>query len=424
MPGGKDRKGRDPSDVAPSPVNEPFQAVEEEARASYGRLLAFLVTRSADLAEAEDALSTALLRALERWPKAGVPDKPDRWLLTVARNAMRDRFRRDAVADAAQTTLTLLLETKEQDVTDRRLQLMFACAHPAIEEGMRTPLILQAVLGLRVDAIARAYMVTSAAMAKRLTRARNKLRLSGIAFELPPQDVWQPRLGHVLDAIYAAYGRSWDLGVAADADVRDLRHEALFLSELVTVHLPDEPAALGLLSLLCYCDARANTRRASDGTFVPLSEQDPHQWDSLRLEQAQYNLRRASRSAQLGRFQLEAAIQSCHVARLRDGRDCDRELLTLYRLLCHHFPTVGGHLAWCAATARIEGPEPALARLGRLSEHALESHQPYWAVRADLERRAHRPTADASYARAIALTVEPAVRRWLNRARNAEAHDR
>ncbi|MEO0606463.1 MAG: DUF6596 domain-containing protein, partial [Myxococcota bacterium] len=234
------------------------------------------------------------------------------------------------------------------------------------------------------------------------------------------RETWASRLGAVLDAIYAAFARGFDLGALPEeaAQAADRHLEALHLAEVVAALLPDEPEALGLLALFCHVDARRRARQTASGDFVPLDEQDPVLWNASRIEQAETALRRAAHHAQLGRYQLEAAIQSCHVARHRDGVDNDAETVQLYEALVGLTGTVGAALGHAAAVGRWRGAEAGLACLERLRAKGLDDHQPWWAVRAELLSRADAPGADAAYGRAIALTQDAAARRWLEQRRH------
>ncbi|MEN0061638.1 MAG: DUF6596 domain-containing protein [Myxococcota bacterium] len=389
------------------------EAVARTARTSYGRLLAYLAVRSRDLVACEDALSEAFAAALRTWPERGIPDQPDAWLLAVARRRLVDQGRHAQVRERA--VETLIMRATEVPETDERLPLLFVCAHPAIDVAARTPLMLQVVLGLDAATIARAFLVSPASMAKRLVRAKQKIKRAGIPFEVPEREHWAPRLAAVLDAIYAAFARDFDLGAAPEDPTlaQDRHREALHLAEVVTGLLPDEPEALGLLALLCHVDARRIARRDSEGGYVPLDQQDPTAWDAGRIQQAEKALRRAAPHAVLGRFQLEAAIQSCHVARHRDGVDTRAEVVELYATLVELTGTVGAALGHAAAMATLHGPKAGLTCLDTMNAPQLQQHQPWWAVRADLLRRAGDPKADEAYEKAIALTQDPAARQWL-----------
>jgi RNA polymerase sigma factor (sigma-70 family) len=292
-------------------------AVEQAVRDSYSRLVAYLAARSRDVAAAEDALSDAFLAALETWPRTGVPDKPEAWLLTAARRRLIDSARHARVhAKAAPALLAMTEEAQElafSDIVfpDERLKLLFICAHPAIDASARTPLMLQTVLGLDVSRIASAFVVRPSAMGQRLTRAKGKIRDARIAFELPEAKDLPQRLDAVLEAIYAAYGSGWDDVSGTDSRRKGLALEAIYLGRLLLRLMPAEPEVNGLLALMLHCEARHDARRTPTGEYVPLSEQDVALWSKAKIEEAELCLNNAAQAGQVGRFQLEAAISRC-----------------------------------------------------------------------------------------------------------------
>jgi RNA polymerase sigma-70 factor (ECF subfamily) len=301
------------------------QAAERAARESYGRLLASLVARSGDIAAAEDALADAFVRALESWPRTGVPEAPDAWLLTTSRRLVVDAARHARVAREALPALARREETMrlapyslepEGDLPDERLKMLFLCAHPAIDPAVRTPLMLQTVLGLNAERIAAAFLVSPAALAQRLVRAKTKIRDARLTFELPDEEAWGERLDDVLDSVYAAYSVGWD-SLESSSDFMDLASDAVWLADQLARLAPEEPEALGLYSLLLYGESRRAARRTTDGEYVPLSEQDVSLWDRDRIDLAERTLQRTLAFARPGRFQIEAAIQSAHAARRR-----------------------------------------------------------------------------------------------------------
>src|ERR1700738_485783 len=265
---------------------------DEVARRSYGKLVAFLAARTRDLAAAEDALSEAFASALADWPRHGCPSNPEAWLLTVARRKMIDVARRRRTGEAAAFELQLLAQewgatTADADIPDNRLALVFACTHPAIEAGIRAPLMLQVVLGLDAKMIASAFLMSPAAMGKRLVRAKSKIREAGIPFRIPEPEELAGRLDTVLDAIYAAFAEGWTDPGGTDVARRDLTDEAVFLARLVTELLPLEAKALVLLALLLHAQARRRARRGPDGEYVPLARQDPDLWDAQMIADAE-----------------------------------------------------------------------------------------------------------------------------------------
>lgn len=395
-------------------------AAEQAARNSFGRLVAYLAARSLDVAGAEDALADALVLALERWPAAGVPDNPDAWLLTVARRRLIDRARHASLAGGVADRLQLAQDEAEAAVInasgfpDERLALLFVCAHPAIDPASRTPLMLQTVLGLTADRIASAFLVSPPAMTKRLTRAKAKIRDAGIAFTLPDRDVLKSRLEAVLAAIYAAYGLGWDDAFASDHKRVGLAEEAIFLGRLVVELLPGEPEAEGLLALMLFCEARRGARRAADGTYVPIGEQDTASWSQALIDEAEEVLRRAATKGRMARYQLEAAIQAVHVQRrVTAAVDWDAIAL-LYEGLAALAPTLGATVGLAAARCEAGNPQEALTILDAVARQRIEMYQPFWATRAHtLQKLGRMADAADDFALAAGLSEDFAVRTYL-----------
>jgi predicted RNA polymerase sigma factor len=401
-------------------ADDVHDAVERAARESYGRLLAFLAARSHDVAAAEDALGDAFHAALRTWVGNGVPQNPDAWLLTAARRRLIDRARRERVRDDALQTLLVAAEEAQEMTTasvefpDERLKLLFVCAHPAIDAAARTPLMLQTVLSLDAARIASAFLVSPTAMGRRLTRAKAKIRDARIAFELPETGELPERLDAVLEAIYAAYGSGWDDITGADPRRQGLTGEAILLGRLLTKFLPAEPEALGLLALMLHCEARRDARRSPAGAYVPLSEQDVSLWSKPLTEQAEHLLVAAAQAGRMGRFQLEAAIQSVHARRAITGETNWESIALLYEGLVRIAPTVGAMLGRAAAIAEAKGADAGWSLLEAIPAEAVLSYQPYWALRAHLLQRLGRAEgAMAAYTRAIGLSADPAMRDFL-----------
>ena len=395
------------------------RAAEQAARNSYGRLVAYLAARSRDVAAAEDALGDAFVAALQTWARVGIPDKPEAWLLAAARRRLIDAARHARVKAEATDVVRIVLEQAEQQESsdvifpDERLKLLFVCAHPSIDEAVRTPLMLQTVLGLDAARIASAFLVAPATMGQRLVRAKVKIRNAGIQFEIPEHRELPARLEAVLDAIYAAYGSSWDDVAGADPRRKELADEAISLGRLVRELLP-EPEAAGLLALMLHCEARRGARRDGDGGYVPLTRQDVERWSRSMIDEAERLLAGASKAGRPGRFQLEAAIQSVHAQRAVTGRTDWEAIALLYEGLIRLAPTIGARVGQAAALAEARGADAGLATLADLPSGALETYQPYWALRAHLLSRLGRADqARDAYARAIGLSEDAAVRDFL-----------
>lgn len=389
---------------------------EDVARAAYGKLIAMLASRSGDIIAAEDALADAFVAALKTWPERGIPEKPEAWLLTVAKNRRTDQARRDArlvITDEAETMADAQAIEVEEHELDERLKLMFVCAHPAIDEAIRTPLMLQTVLGLEAEQIADAFLVKPATMAQRLVRAKKKIKTAGIPFVVPEPEAYPERMEAVLEAVYGAYAVDWLEGDG------DLSHEAFFLSSILAELAPENAEALGLTALVGFIEAR-RAARVKDGVLVPVPEQDTEMWDTRLIERSVSLLTQASlkrtQGAMPGRFQLEAAIQSVHAARSVTGQTDWRALSQLYHGLMRGYPSIGGAVSRAAVVAEDAGPAEGLKMLDVIAYDGLDTYQPYHAVRghclAGLERIAE---AAEAYNTAVSLCSDAPSQRWLEK---------
>jgi RNA polymerase sigma-70 factor (ECF subfamily) len=393
------------------------------ARDSYGRLLALLAASTSDLAAAEDALADAFERALRTWPAQGVPGNPDGWLLTVARNRLRDeqksaRVQRAVPLEAGRDTLAHVDDIDVDAIPDRRLELMLVCAHPAIDPAVRTPLMLNTVLGFTAEQVGHAFSVPTSTMATRLVRAKKRVKAAGIPFRVPDRADLPARMASVLEAVYGAYVIDWATGPQArQLPSEALSSEALHLAEVLTTLVPGDPEARGLAALIELSAARAPARADAGGRFVPLADQDPARWDQRLIARAHEHLRAAHALGQLGRFQLEAAIQAVHCARKPDGPTDWPQLLILHRILQAVAPSLGSGVALAAVTAEVEGPAAGLATLDALLREAgqhARRFQPARATRAHLlDRLGRKEEAVAAYESAISLTHDSAERQYL-----------
>ncbi|MEN0001953.1 MAG: DUF6596 domain-containing protein [Pseudomonadota bacterium] len=408
-------------------IDDARAQAEHVARTSYGKLIAVLAKQSGDIAAAEDAIADAFAKALEVWPRDGTPTSPEAWLLTVAKNKHRDVAKSAAVRTAAGSLndeeftmpqmTTATANSASAIIPDERLSLMFACAHPAIDEHIHTPLMLQTVLGLEANDIASAYLVPGATLAQRLVRAKRKIRDARIPFIIPQADEIAPRLESVLEAIYGAYSLSWQ--EAAKSDITsDLASEALYLAHVVSDLLPREPEGLGLATLIAYSLARRQARLDHAGILVPIDQQITDLWDLLLIKRADKLLARASSQKRPGRFQIEAAIQAVHCDRARTGKTDWQAIAALYDGLLSLAPTMGSAVARASAVGQAYGAPAGFNALATIDRSDAESFQPYWATLAFLHKLAgDAAKAQEAYNKAISLCTDIPTRRWLEKAK-------
>ena len=365
-------------------------AIEAVARDSYGRLIAYIASRTGDIADAQDALSEALVAALDTWPRNGIPEKPEAWLMRVAHNRVIDASRREQTRRDAEPLLQQLSKKTEATTTenetfpDERLKLLFVCAHPAIDVAARTPLMLQVVLGIDAAKIASAFLVSPVALSQRLVRAKTRIRDARIPFRVPDPPEWSERLSFVLDATYTAYTTGWESLTEIGSTHHALAAEAIAIGRTLVALMPAEPEANGLLALMLYCEARQPARYTSAGEFVPLDKQDTAQWSQPMIEDAERCLHTAAASRRMGRYQLEAAIQSIHASRAKTGSTDWQEIALLYEGLVQIAPGIGALVGRAVALAQAGDAAAGFAALEELPADRVVSYQPYWASRGHL----------------------------------------
>lgn len=413
-----------PEHLTTSESDDARRAVEHAARASRARLIALLASATGDLALAEDAVGTAFERSLTTWPRSGVPDNPEGWLLTVARNYQRDTWKsaghrrsvplyeaddRAAPGDISPDELNPRL------LPDRRLELLFVCAHPAIDPAARTPLMLQTVLGFEAADVARAFAVPAATMAQRLVRAKRRIKDAHIRFSIPGREQMPERLPVVLEAVYGCFAIAWNDADGIGPDTAEsMAGEALYLAVTLASLIDDDPEAWALAALIALSLARASARL---GDYVPLDEQDPLTWDPDLIADGEALLRRADRlPGPLGRFQIEAAMQAVHAARTRTGETDWAALRTLSSALVRVAPNLGARVAHAAILARTDGAAAGLVALDQLAaaNDALDRFQPFHAVRAKLlQQNGNFDQAREAYQCATRLSTDERVTAWL-----------
>ena len=388
------------------------------ARESYGRLLALLASKTSDLASAEDALASAFSKALENWSLKGIPNNPEGWLLTVARNVLRDLYKSSAHRshvdlDCDNELYETMSDIDAEEIPDERLKLLFVCAHPAINPNIRTPLMLQTVLHVEATDIASAFIMPASTMAQRLVRAKRKIKAAAIPFVIPAQSEMKDRLASVLEAIYGAFSIEQDLDQVISGK-NDLKKEAIFLADLLVKLMPEQAEVLGLAALLHFSSARQGAQFSESGEFVPLENQDMTLWKQGQIKQAERLLYLAKKHKQLGRFQLEAAIQAVHCSRIYTGKTNWQALALLYQGLLQFYPTIGAATGRAVAFGIAYGPDAGLQCLADIDDESITRFQPAWVSRATLlVMKKDYQSAICAYAKAIELTTNIAIRRHL-----------
>ena len=379
--------------------------LEQVFRDEWGRVLASLIGFLGDFDLAEEAAQEAFAIAVERWPREGTPGNPRAWLVTTARNRAVDRIRRDRTL-AAKTRLLDLPEATEDDVDeptipDERLELVFTCCHPALDLDAQVALTLRTLGGMSTEEIARAFLVPEATMAKRLTRAKRKIKTAGIPFRVPPAYLLPGRVAAVLAVVYLIFNEGY-------GGREDLAAEAIRLGRALAELMPDEPEVHGLLALMLVNDARRDARFA-DGAVVLLHDQDRSLWDFVQIAQGRATLDRALALGGRGPYVLQAAIAALHVEEPQDWP----QLAALYGELARITGSPVVELNRAAAIAETGDVETALALVDRLE---LDRYHYLHATRAELLRRLERvEDARAAYDRALELVHSDAERRFLER---------
>ena len=401
------------------------EAVTRAFRDEWGQIVATLIGLYGDWDLAEECAQEAFARALQRWPRDGVPRNPGAWLTTTARNAATDRLRREAVGAAKLREAAALSIPDEpgddavaaSGIQDDRLRLMFACCHPALAFELRVALTLRTLAGLTTAEIARAFLVPEETMSKRLVRAKRKIRNAGIPFRIPPAELLPERTASVLGVLYLLFNEGYTASAGADLVRQNLTAEAIRLARILTELLPQEPEAAGLLALMLLHDARRGARVDADGALVPLEEQDRGRWDRRQIEEGAQLLEAALGRGRPGPYQVQAAIAACHATPSSPAETDWAEIAALYGQLALLVPSAVVRLNLAVAVGMRDGPAAGLALVERLEEDGeLAGYYLLPATRADLLRRLERTgEAALAYREALDLVATEPERRYLAR---------
>jgi RNA polymerase sigma-70 factor, ECF subfamily len=400
-------------------------AVAVAFREEWGRVVATLIRTTGDWDLAEECAQQAFERALETWPRDGIPRRPGAWLTTTARNLARDRLRRTAVGASKMREVAMLHcneeaghdANDESGVQDDRLRLIFTCCHPALRLEARVALTLRTLAGLTTAEIARAFLVSEATMAQRLVRAKRKILNAGIPYRVPPAHLLPERTGGVLAVLYLLFNEGYSASAGTDLVREGLSSEAIRLARTLARLMPDESEALGLLALMLLHDARRDSRVNEAGELVPLEEQDRALWNREAVAEGVGLLAAAMRRGSPGPYQLQAAIAACH-ATAPEAADTDwAEISRLYGELARRVPSPVVELNRAVAVAMAEGPAAGLALVDELElSGKLKGYRLLPATRADLLRRlGRRIDAVSAYEEALKLAATDAERRYIAR---------
>lgn len=406
------------------------QALERIFRDEYGRMIATLIRLAGSFDLAEEALQEAMAKAAVTWEQDGVPRNPGAWLTRVGHRKLIDALRREKTKVDKQGALQFEVENAQGsdeelleesvDYPDDRLRLIFTCCHPAINRESQVALTLRTLGGLTTTEIARAFLLPEVTLAQRLVRAKNKIKLAGIAYQVPPLEVLPERLAAVQTVLYLIFNEGYAATAGESLIRRDLCTEAIRLSRLLVELLPQEPENLALLALMLLQDSRRDTRIDSQGNLVLLEDQDRSRWDRSEIGEGLLWIQRALGLRRLGPYQLQAAIAAVHAEAQSASATDWPQIVGLYRRLMELTPNPIVALNHAVAVAMSEGPERGLALIDApgISER-LDQYYLFHSARADLLRRLQRwEEAAAAYRRAIEQTENQVERQYLQRRLN------
>ncbi len=373
------------------------RTIDRTVREEWGRILASLINTVGDFQLAEDCLQDAVVSAISHWQKHGLPDSPAAWLITAARRKAVDRLRRQKNFAARQQEISYLAdlgnvpadEFQAEIIPDKRLELIFTCCHPSLEEKTRVALTLRTLGGLTTQEIALAFLDKPEAMAQRLVRAKKKIRLAGIPYRCPGNDVLPERTASVLRVIYLIFNEGYSASAGDRLTRTDLIEEAIRLARIINQLMPEDAETEGLLSLMLLHDSRRFARTGKSGELIPLEDQNRGRWDKAKISEGARILERVLPMQRLGPYQLQAAISAVH-AQSPTWHETDWvQIEALYHLLYTIQPSPVVRVNQAVAVSYSRSPEAALSMLSEAaSAGVLDGYQPYFAARADILARA------------------------------------
>jgi len=405
------------------PPFKPAEAIELTIREEYGRILAALIKSVGDLQLAEDVLQDAIEAALNHWTENGLPASPAAWLIQTARRKAIDKFRRDATFAKLQPELTYLTELENaqqnvdenEEIPDKRLELIFTCCHPSLDRKTQVALTLRTLGGLSTDEIARAFLDKPTAMAQRLVRAKKKIALAGIPYQVPPADILHERLNAVLSVIYLIFNEGYSASSGDRVTRGDLADEAIRLARITSLLLPDCAEVTGLLALMLLHDSRRAARQSKDGELIALEHQDRSLWNQATISEGTDLIKQALRKQQLGSYQLQASISALH-AEARTWSETDwPQINALYALLYRMQPTAVVRINQSIAMSYAVSIDAAIEVLEQTPSICdIKNYQPWHVAMADLLARKGENKKSMPYLKkAIELTENEAEKRFL-----------